>query len=451
MQMNNAPPHSKKVEEAVIGSILTYPEEDFSDVDREDFYLPNLWDIVEIMKDMKDNGKPIDLVTLYEEIKDRKLPIRPVDIAELAEGNFVSSSLSQYKASLKDYRRKREQYLIAHELATLSDGTPAAILDYSERLRSIAMIGAKDNSSIQYDDVNDAYEMVCDRVGKSLYWYSWWKNFEFLDQFTKGIIKSRVYRIGAWSNIWKSQFIYNVIVNLLEQTNPDGTPLKIAFFTLENTREETLITLMCNARGINPDALSKWEAEWDWEYLTKLKDRLYIIDSDYELSKIFSRAMKIKPDVVVLDYISLMDVKGATEDSKYWEYARKVARFAKSQNMAWIDLSNLPINLQTNDEIKARPQFFWSSLLKNNCDVAIHIMSNEQFKKTKNNVFENKWNFKPDDLAYLYDRNMVDLVVTKNRWGTPWVSTIYWANKGNGWRWREMSKNDLDTLWGKYG
>lgn len=46
-------------------------------------------------------------------------------------------------------------------------------------------------------------------------------------------------------------------------------------------------------------------------------------------------------------------------------------------------------------------------------------MSNEEFKKTKSNVFMNKFNYKQEDLTYLYDRNMVDLVITKNRWGTP--------------------------------
>ena len=114
-----------------------------------------------------------------------------------------------------------------------------------------------------------------------------------------------------------------------------------------------------------------------------------------------------------------MDVKGSTEEAKYGEYARMVPRFAKSQDVAWIDLSNLPAQLQTNDEIRMKPQFYGSTILKNNCDVAIHIMSNEEFKKTKTSVFENKFAHKQEDLTYLYNRNMVDLVVTKNRWGTP--------------------------------
>ena len=442
--------HSQSTEEAVIGAIITYPSSEFLDIDKDDFYDYKLSTVFSILRWMKESNKPIDLVTLYEEIKLNKIPITSKEVWDLCENTFTNSSLSQYKKTLKEYRRKREQSRLGEELLSISDWSPSTILKYAEKLAKIAEIGAADTSSIQYDDVASAYDMVADRIGKDLYGYSWWDNFSFLDEFTKWIIKKRVYRIGAPSNIWKTQMLYNVITNLLSQTNPDGTPLKIAFFTLENTREETLVSLMCNANGINPDKLNKGQEDWDWDYLTQLKDRLYIIDDEYEINRIFSRIMQIKPDVVFLDYISLMDVKGSTEEGKYGEYARLVPRFAKSQDLAWIDLSNLPAQLQTNEEIRMRPQFYWSTILKNNCDVAIHIMSNEEFKKTKNSVFENKFAHKQEDLNYLYNRNMVDLVVTKNRWGTPWVSTIYWANKENWWRWREMQKKDLDSLWAKY-
>lgn len=443
-------PHSKKIEEATIGTIIVYPESTFEDLESEDFYDPSLALIFDVVKNMKYEKRAIDLVTVYDEIKLKWYPITSLELWELATWVFTSTSLPSYKKSLKEYRRKREQVKLADELINLSDGEPATILEYSDRLRRVSMIWAKDDSSVKYDDVTEAYNMVTSRMGKALYGYSWWDNLSFLDEFTKWIIKKRVYRIGAPSNVGKTQFLYNVIANLLAQKNPDGKPLKIAFFTLENTREETLVSLMCNAKGINPDKLSKGQQEGDWDYLTELKDRLYIIDDEYEVGRIFSRCMHIKPDVVLLDYISLMDVKGSTEEAKYGEYARMVPRFAKSQDLAWIDLSNLPAQLQTNDEIRMRPQFYGSTILKNNCDVAIHIMSNEEFKKTKNSVFQNKHSYKPDDLTYLYNRNMVDLVVTKNRWWTPWVSTIYWANKENGWRWREMQKTDLDNLWAKF-
>lgn len=780
-------PSSEETEQAVLGCLLSNPQP--IDLWEDDFYSTDNLSIFKKIKEMQEGKRAIDPLTVLDELRAWWSTITSEYIGNIITSTYSSSALPQYCNTLKNLNRKRQQIRLGEELLHLSDGNPSTILNYAEKLKKVASIGSKETVWIKYDDVNSAYTMVQERLGKKLYGYSWWSNFSFIDEFTNWIVKPRTYRIGAPSNVgkamplyervltptwftwigslkvwdkinnsywwvsnvtwvfpqwikpiyrmkfsdwtfvdscenhlwavhnndwngkdykvmevkdlisswiknkkwkwnkffvpltththfendnellidpyvlwillsewnlwkhhiqitnsdeevkkrvesllpdsdklstyswstitywvtWKwilysikkywltlkrswekfipndylfstitdrkellewlidwdwwvddssyvytttspelaewvkfisqslwwlvsinshikkfdykwekkewrrsydvrislpfklnlsvsykndikervrwlkksivaidyiwdmecvciavdakdhlyittwftlthnTQFLYNVITNVLEQKNPDGSQVRVAFFTLENTREETLISLMCNAKGINPVALKDWRVDWDWDYLTELWSRLFIIDDCYEVNEIFSRVMSIKPDVVFLDYISLMDVKGSTEESKYGEYARLVPRFAKSQNLAWIDLSNLPINLQTNEEVRMKPQFYWSSLLKNNCDVAIHLMSNEEFKKTKNNVFNNKFNYKQEDLTYLYDRNMVDLVITKNRWGTPWTSAIYWANRTNWGKWREMQKSDLDNLWAKFG
>jgi hypothetical protein len=43
--------------------------------------------------------------------------------------------------------------------------------------------------------------------------------------------------------------------------------------------------------------------------------------------------MEFKPDVVVLDYIGLMSIKGFTEEAKYTEYAIQVQRFVKQMQV----------------------------------------------------------------------------------------------------------------------
>jgi hypothetical protein len=53
-----------------------------------------------------------------------------------------------------------------------------------------------------------------------------------------------------------------------------------------------------------------------------------------------------------------MSIKGFTEEAKYTEYAIQVQRFVKQTKVSWIDLSNLPTNLQTADDIKMNPQFY---------------------------------------------------------------------------------------------
>jgi hypothetical protein len=68
--------------------------------------------------------------------------------------------------------------------------------------------------------------------------------------------------------------------------------------------------------------------------------------------------MEIQPDVVILDYIGLISCKGVTEEAKFTQYAIEVQRFVKASQVGWIDLSNLPTNLQQSEDIKNNPQFF---------------------------------------------------------------------------------------------
>jgi hypothetical protein len=98
--------------------------------------------------------------------------------------------------------------------------------------------------------------------------------------------------------------------------------------------------------------------------------------------------MEFNPDVVILDYIGLMSIKGFTEEQKYTEYAIQVQRFVKATQVSWIDLSNLPTQLQSADDIKLNPQFFGSTFLRNNTDVGIHILPDKEYYNLREKVLK---------------------------------------------------------------
>ena len=60
----------------------------------------------------------------------------------------------------------------------------------------------------------------------------------------------------------------------------------------------------------------------------------------------------------------------------------------------------------------------------NNCDVSFHLMKNAQFKATKETVLKNI-SSKLEDKVYFYTRACLDLLVTKNRWGSVFVEKTY--------------------------
>lgn len=444
------PPHSKEIESATIWIVLAYPEEDFSELVPEDFYEPELALIFHASHTLKSQWKKADSVSVYDELKSTHKPISPETIWELMTWTWTSTSLPDYIKQLKKYRRMRESIRVWEEIASLSDWEPSKLMEYSEKLAQVSAIWAEWSSSVSNEDVTSAYEQITSRFWKELYWYSWWEDFKFFDEITKWILKKRVYRIWAPSNTGKTQLVYNLIPQLLEQKNEDWSNVKVAFFTLENTKEDTLVSIMCNHSWLNASLVSNGSIRWNWDYLKSLKDRLYVIDDVYELDKIFSKIISIKPDIVILDYITHVTLAKTQWLERYDIYAERVPKFAKRQDIAWIDLSNLPKNLQNEEDIRSTPWFYWSSILMNNCDVAIHVIRNRQFKKTKEAVLSNP-SAKREDTRYFYTRNCLDILFTKNRWWPVFVERSYWINFDDWWRWKELTEHDKNLLWAKYG
>lgn len=452
-------PHSNDIENAVIWAILIDTEQEFFPewVVPEDFYDPInaiLWDTI---LQLKKKWEPIDVLSVSREIQSwpRKELYERWDLSneilcDKMTAVFTSANLPYYVKQLKELRRSREVIRIWDTLLAW-ENDKWKILQLSDKLSSIASIWEKwSDWSVEYDDVNSAYELMLERMGKKVWGYSWWRQFQFLDEYTRGIMKKQVVRIGAPSGVWKTQFVYNVIPELMLQNNPDWTPVKVLFFTLENAKEMTLTSLLCKAKGYDYQELSEWRIEWDWQYLVDLKDRLYIVDDLYDLDDIFAKIKEVKPDVVILDYIGYIQVRWFPDEGRYKEYAKRVVPFAKKNDVAWIDLSNLANETQTNDEIRFKPKFYGASELVNNSDVNIFIMRNEEFKKTKDKVMRERFSYKPEDIAFFRKRNMLDMILTKNRWGSPWFETTYWVNQENGWIYKEVTKEDMDKLWAKF-
>lgn len=425
-----------------------FPQE----VEVEDFYDPLNQLLWKLMVDLVKANKPIDIVTISEARTEAMVEnwLSNQYIWDIVTASFTWANLPHYISELKELRRAREVAKIWDRLL-VGERDKGKILKIVSDLEKVANIGSSTSSwNIEFDDVNSAYELMCERMGKKVWWYSWWRQFWFLDELTRWIIKKQVVRIGAPSWVWKTQFVYNVIPELMLQTNQDGSPVKVLFFTLENPKEMTLTSLLCKAKGYNFQDLTDWKIEWDWEYLVWLKNRLYIVDDIYDLDEVFAKVNEVKPDVVILDYIGYIQLKGYADDTRYKEYAKRVVPFVKKNNLAWIDLSNLANDTLTNDEIRFKPKFYWASELVNNSDVNIMIMRNEEFKKTRDKVMRDRFSYKKSDVDFFKTRNILDVVITKNRWGSPFYETTYWVNQETWWIFKEVNEEEMNQLWAKF-
>ena len=441
-------------ERAYIGCLITawtILERTDIRVNPQELYTPELSIILQALIDLHEAWVQADLITLAQRLTDKWqfYPTYPsIDnkyLCDLMNGEFVYTNLRKYESIVKENALKIATQRVVDRIMEDSERSAASILKYWQELIELSTNWM--GNGARWFDMQHAHNLadkIAELDGRELYWYSFGEEFKFLDSATKWVQKGKTYRIGAPSNTWKTQFAYSVINNLLAQW------ARVMFFTLENEVQTTLGYLMSNKQRESMDNIMRWATTWDFDYLSSINDKLSVVDTSFYLTDIFTKIIEFKPDVVILDYIWLMSIKGFTEEAKYTEYAIQVQRFVKQVQVAWIDLSNLPTQLQQSEDIRWNPQYYWSTFLRNNTDVGIHIMPWKQFYEMREKVLS-------DDIYDVTHKNSlkrlswVTMYLSKNRL---WPHSIYWNYIIDFTKWAEFTEcnnEQFKSLSSKYG
>ena len=422
-----------EVENALLGSMIVWgilPSTTWLNPDS--FYFPDNRLIFESMMGIEADGNSVDLVTIRSKLESQWNLIKAGGqkrILEIADGIYTTTNIQSYIKDIKKESRRISTLSKLEEIRTkgyddkMDEGE---VFELASQIIANVWDEGADWCTVDEGKIGELYHYLWERQGKDLFGYSFGPQFSFIDKMTMGVQPRRTYRLGAPSNVGKTQISYSWINSFLAQW------AKVAFFTLENERNLTLTNLMANYKKVNSRSIERGESLPDAGYLSSLKNRLYIIDDVWELGDIFSKCISIKPDIVILDYIWLSSIKGLPADSHYDEYAKRVQRFVKRTGCAWIDLSNLPKSQEDEETIRSFGGFHGSSFLKNNTDVGIHLCYWTPFFKYKDVI-------KGTPLYEKYlNKQMLQLMITKNRLGPAKVEQVYKVDYDKGADWNEL-------------
>lgn len=436
---------STSADRAYVGSLLAYwstwgiPDIRLS---TEDFYDPICAIVFEAIKKLvMEKAIPEALLVREKIIEAGKLEAIGGNraIAWLMEWDYNYHNLSRYEFAVKDNKRKRDVELLIQQLDWDDVKDSSALLKMGQQLIWLATSSGWGSSKwISKESLDELAEQIAANDWKTLFWFSFWENLKFLDDATKGLRPWKTYRIGAPSNVGKSQLMYSVINNLLKQN------AKVAFFTLENDMQTTLSFLMSNHQQVPNDKVMNGSISWDFDYLMKVKDNLTIIEDVFEINAIFSKVMELQPDIVILDYIWLISCKGFPEDAKYTQYAIEVQRFVKASQVCWMDLSNLPTQLQQVEDIKLNPQYFGSTFLRNNTDVWIHITPNKTFYEMREKVMTGSTSH--SDIEFFKFMSWVNISLSKNRLWPHSINKEYLVDYSKWGKWELMTPEFIAKL-----
>lgn len=427
-------PSDDIVEKAMLGAIMvdwTIAEEFFEEWQLEWFYnnRPVTKAIFKLALDWED----IDIVSVSSELGSALDGIWGLTaLVEMTESTN-SYYWKTYSNTLKELYKKRELIKESKKLLASCynwDSIETSVESSFTKINNVLNEGLSSSTCME-DNIKLLDEYIKENKSKSIIWWSWWN--QWLDDATLGIRKGKTYRIWSPSGVWKTNLVYWVIKTLLEQW------AKVLFVSLENDIETTYAKLLSSVQGVNNRDIEKGVVLPNTDWLRKYKDKFILTDQLFDLEEIKRETLRVKPDVVILDYIWLVTMNGIRDDDKIFSaYAKKVKEFIQKTKVAWIDLSNLNTD-EDEEKIRRYGKFNWSAALKNNADFWLHIFHYKPFYEYKELA---EWEAK----VLFNGMKVVTFLITKNRMGVDNIEKEFGINFNNGINYTPI-QDDKKALW----
>lgn len=182
------------------------------------------------------------------------------------------------------------------------------------------------------DRAFDSLSWYIDMIKK--YWRLWDKTpWEWWDNILKWFIRWKVYTIGAYSNVGKSKFSYNIVNHVIWLWK------KVCFFSLEVDSWMVLQNLICNRMKIKAYDIDNLAAIR--EIIGKSYDKLEIYDNVYKLETMEEVVKDTKPDYVFIDFVQNIQISWGSKYEKMADIAIRIQQMAISNKATVFSLSQL--------------------------------------------------------------------------------------------------------------
>ena len=373
------PPQSREAEKGVIGSVLRDNQvlSDLLQIIRPDnFYFDAHQKIFQIVIDLYNDGKPVDLVIVHEALKAKK-QLEDVGgvayLAELWDAAPTAANAEYYARIVRDKALVRNLIHTSTELLRDAyDGVTSAdeLLGQAERkILDIAEKGTTGETFTLERTLIDTFNRIDERAGKAhLSVTGLGTGYVDLDNMTAGLHNNELVIIAARPSVGKTAFALNVVRHvILEDRQP------VFFVSLEMSRLELAERLLCCQGRVDSHRLRK--GTLDSNEIQKLMAagdtlrgnahagfvKLFIDDSPAQSMLRISanaRRLKLRHDIrlVVIDYLQLIEPENRRDprQEQVAQISRRLKFLAKELQLPVIALAQ--VNRASEDRQDHKPR-----------------------------------------------------------------------------------------------
>ena len=399
-------PQNVEAEEAVLGSVLIGGDVEMQIAMgwiREDdaFYSEKCRNIFRCMKELYNNKIPIDVITLSNKVQETFGMQDSLYIMDLQDNVVTKSKVEHYSKIVWERYIQRETAKSAQDLLNASYENYNEVGNIIEKhsrlideLRHIQPTRARDISDI-VDETNQSLQEDSNTIQFGL---------GRLDNFAGGMTRKEITVLGGRPGHGKTTLMLNVVRGLIEQG------YSVMLFNREMSNIETMkklyvmesndISYSMIRSGISED--KKIALNSVSEYVKEKYEKLTAFDDIRSLDDCIREINKGKPDVVIDDYIQLIDVGQGYKDRRF-EIEKIVQDYkwaVKQNNCSAILVSQLNRDIEKRFDPRPRmSDYAESGVIEQTAESAMFVFYGYNFDSEK------------------YNRYKSEVIVAKSRYG----------------------------------
>jgi replicative DNA helicase len=357
--LNQYVPYSQEAEEAVIGAVIINPASFYSVaafLNAEDFFILRHQHVWNALLRLNERSDEIDYISVVQELKNLD------KLDEIGGQAYITQLINNTPTSIhaEVYGRLVERAAIRRRLLSAADRIKMLALDeqltvervmdaaetelfgVSERQLSRELIPMREALSQYYDLIEGLMQATGDPLGLPT-------GFNDLDKLLGGLQRSDLMVFAGRPGMGKSSFLLSVALNVARLGR------RVLIFTMEMAVDQIVQRLVSMESAINTQKLRTGQlSPQEWAKFVQAVDnlsnlRIFIDDTPAMTplqmrSKCFRLAREHGVDLVILDYMQLMNGGGTYENNRVQEISyisRSMKELARELNVPIMSAAQL--------------------------------------------------------------------------------------------------------------
>ena len=420
-------PHSLEGEQAVLGSMLIDPNcvKDVMDKLRpSDFYLRQNREIFETIYTMFSYARPIDGITVCEEMQKAGLYDENITrsyLAQLMEITPTSANVMEYAAIVRDKALLRGVAQAAAEITALVQegvGEAGDILEVAEQKVYAVRRGQGAQEMVPLRQVlPDVLDRLSEMSESENHLPGLSTGLSAVDQKITGLNKSDLILLAARPGMGKTSFALNIALNVAKATQKT-----VAVFSLEMSREQLAMRLLSSEALVENNRLKTgYLRETDWEKIAAAATVLNKVDvriDDNPMLTVADMNAKCRRldnlGLIVIDYLQLMTSAGGKSNGEnrqqmVSDMSRMLKIMAKELDVPVICLSQLSrANEKRDDKRPMLSDLRESGAIEQDADIVLFLYRDDYYNEDSEK------------------HNIAECIVAKNRHGETGKVELRW-------------------------